>query len=182
MIKKLWQDPVWSTVIASLILTIVGSVIAWATGLLPHIISLLLNLWIWVNADTAIANWLLVLLIFPLLVCIAILILVIRHNIQSNSLTTHPWHTYTTDNFFGACYRWQWSNNDPINLLPYCVQCDAVMTQFDTSNYRFSPISQLICESCGYKGVEIEGNRHDLKRRLLIELDRRVRQKFPIDD
>jgi len=177
MIKALWNDPVWSKVIATVLIgvfTLIGTLLL---GLWPLLISALLGAWNWIISDIKLPLWFFMLL----LGAAGFLFLAIFSNALENYRLKHkdtpPWKDYTSEHFFGARFEWQWShNNTPKNLLPLCLQCDAIMTKYDTSAYMVSPTLQLICENCGYKGVEIEGTETDLNRKILIQVELRMRQ------
>jgi len=175
MVSKVWKDPVWSKVIAVAILALLSFIGTWALDLLPPVTNGLVSAWNWVMTDVAIPMWLLLLLLVPTGLLVVAVSSALLEKVRSNPENMPEWKKYTSDHFFGARYEWQWSRyNEPEHFVPFCTMCDAMMTQFVSPSFM-SPTVQLICESCGHKGVEVEGSRGDLKRKVIINIDRNAR-------
>jgi hypothetical protein len=126
MLKKLWHDPVWSKVIAGIILAFGAVAIAYVLDLGPTIIRSLREWSQVLGASTPVPNWLLVVLALLALPVIIVLIIVLLPAVPilgsaiqvSGAGSASPsWRAYTSDDFIGLHWRWTYFGDGTINTL-----------------------------------------------------------------
>ncbi|WP_417442623.1 hypothetical protein [Idiomarina abyssalis] len=125
--KEVWKDPVWSSVIAGVILTVILSVGQYFFGLLGYI-SIGAG-WVWstFNTKIPIPLWLLIIGIPVLLLLVPV--------ITKLLLDKEPNFTkYTCDHILGIDYSWKWNPPNKFRaeyrfdeLTPRCPTCKSVL-------------------------------------------------------
>src|SRR5690554_995807 len=125
MLKLIWKDPVWSAVIATVIVTAGGAVGTFFLGLWPAIGSWFASLWTLAAQPSQISNWLFwllaVLTIPTLLMLAAIVWTAIRHSPAADSAVAGEWRAYTQDEFLGLRWRWKYFSSGGLeHPTPFC--------------------------------------------------------------
>lgn len=143
MLKKVWSDPVWSKVIAAVIIGTgagVGTYLfAW-----PQILSFVKRGYAYSYATTSVKNWILG----------GLIILSFSFVITLGAMTFLKFargsRGYTVDSFFGLRWRWQYKGeSQPYKLTTFCPHCDFQVFPQDPSASRPSERLFFICENCG---------------------------------
>lgn len=139
---KIWKDPVWSKVIATGLLLILGGLYAWINqiNLIPLIMSLLIY-------EVVIPNWLLLIAVPILISIIPLYKLLIKDS--------EPKFTkYKMDNILGIDWSWEWSkpnyqnNNYTIRALySRCPNCKSSL-QIENNSGQ---LVQCINNDCQWK-------------------------------
>ena len=89
--------------------------------------------------------------------------------------------SYTTDNLYGAKWRWTWIGHDVTNLWCFCPSCDSELVYDDSSCSdilrRSEPRTDFICEHCGHTHVTSikGGNRSYALSAIQREIRRNLR-------
>jgi hypothetical protein len=65
MIMKIWKDPVWSKVIATAIILLIGSVVTYLTGAWPGIVKYFNSAFEFLNLSSPVKNWLIGIVLIP---------------------------------------------------------------------------------------------------------------------
>ncbi len=117
MLKKLWNDPVWSKVIATGILALAGAVwVAYKQNWLPvmwrgitvawHGITVA---WAFLLGTTTVRRWVLgaFMLGTGLFILLLIGVLLIAWQAKKQTQDSPEWRSYTNDNFYGLI-KWVW--------------------------------------------------------------------------
>lgn len=145
MLKSVWKDPVWASVIAAGI-TSVGSYFA---GWWPAIIQFIGTAWAFLFASSVVQNWLIGLvgmLAVPTVVFVLLAVWQISHPAESGRL---DWRSYTEDSFFGLRWRWSYSSIGQIQRLhTFCPHCDFQVFAHDASAYAAVDRIRYHCDSC----------------------------------
>ncbi len=183
--KKIWKDPVWSSVIAGLILTVVLGVGSHFLGFWPYIAKGAIWVWQLITADIPVPLWLLVLGIPALVSCVP---LISRFAPDSEPKFTK----YTHDHILGIDWSWRWAPPNRYrteykfeDLIARCPGCKSVLN-IDDYDHR---LVYCINDSCDwswplsserYPGFHMahRANTIDhsskLNERVVKEIDRRV--------
>lgn len=151
-LTKLWHDPVWSKVIAGIILPIGATAIAYFLNLLSVVKSFAALCIEFALSTTTVSNLVLiavVLLSIPTVIFILFFIW-IKISPPKPKLANLSWrHLYLTDLFFGLRWRWKYSSGDNATIYEvttYCPHCD-YQIYFNKNTIWDSPIS-FYCDSC----------------------------------
>jgi hypothetical protein len=136
MLKKLWNDPVWSRVIASVIFVVGATIVTYFRKTIGRFIKRILE---FIFSTTAVPNWLIGLLCLLSLLAILIICAFIWDRFHPSQTKELAWSKYTSDIFFGLRWRWSYSIYSGIsNLCSFCPDCDYQIYQYDSC-----------CDSCG---------------------------------
>ena len=78
--------------------------------------------------------------------------------------------SYTEDEFYGARWRWAWSEGTVVGLGCFCPTCDAELVV--SQGYAGA---QLVCEVCSNRTFDLGGYYRAATDRIQREIRRRVR-------
>jgi hypothetical protein len=135
MIKQIWNDPVWSKVIAVAIVALAG--IAWASY--RHWWSVI---WLWMakmhaylGGTIPVRRW-----VYGLLLGVAALFVLLligaASTVYSAKKTGHtfapivpvePWRSYVADIFYDIKWQWSYQHGEITRLCTFCPRCDYQM-------------------------------------------------------
>jgi uncharacterized membrane protein YhaH (DUF805 family) len=153
LLKRIWNDPVWSKVIAGGILTILALIASYFLNLWHYIADFLkpatglfVYLWELKSSTTAVTNWLLaVIVIFALCTLFNVIGLAVNR-VRSAEKPEITWQSYREDLFYNIRWRWGYVNNRLADLRSYCANCDYQI--FPKRSDRFDDNIHYDCESC----------------------------------
>jgi hypothetical protein len=150
MLKKLWHDPVWSKVIAGVILAVSATVATYFLHWWPAIGEFISQCFTFAMASSTTPNWLLFVLGLLALPMVILLGAIVREKIFPPQPSSPSWRSYTTDFFFGLRWRWTYGSRGEIyNAHTFCPNCDFQVFARDVSSYRVIDHIAFHCESCG---------------------------------
>jgi len=146
--RAAWTDPVWSKVIAGLILAAGGAVATWLLDLWPAIGRWFSRAGSFLTATSSLPNWALGLLI---LLSASFLFLIIGGLVQSAVASKEPdWRDYRKDSFFGLTWRWNYGLTGTIfGLYCTCSTCDYEVHPSHEYSTRGTPTVGFKCDACG---------------------------------
>lgn len=147
MLKKIWNDPVWSKVIAAGILALIA-VITTYLDWWPNIWTFLSNSLAFIKAYSLVPNWLLAIFGLLAIPTIVLITFFMYSLLKPNSQNTPDWKTYTSDTFFGICWRWQYYNNAMNDMHTFCPHCDFQIFPQNASAYNAVDRIAFHCDSC----------------------------------
>lgn len=148
MLKKIWNDPVWSKVISAAILGAVALASAYFLNWWPTIGTLLATGVTFISASSSIPNWLIGLLALLTIPTIFILAVFCWEAVRPSKQVL-GWEAYTSDVFFGLRWRWQYSRTSQIHSLHcFCPHCDFQVFPLNVSSYAFQDKILFRCDSC----------------------------------
>jgi hypothetical protein len=159
MLKKLWNDPVWSKVIAAAIIALAGGawLAHWQNWWTPieHATRVALGTsWMFLTGTTPVRRW-----IYSLLLVVAGLFVLLLVGLASTLYSTkesvspfvpivrvEDWRSYVTDTFYEIKWRWGYAGGEITHMLAFCPRCDYQMVP-----EGMSLISQISfrCDVCG---------------------------------
>lgn len=172
MIKKVWSDPVWSSVIAAAIIASAS----YFAGFWPHI-------WQFIKAIPSLLARPVVIPVWALLVAIPALVFIVP---LVRSLRTNrgpQFLGYVKDRILDIDWHWRWSAPHIYNshyqiqdLTPRCPDCKAVL---EINDYR-GELVICVNENCSWQwkrqfrhGSRI-GHSSELDSKVRNEIDRRI--------
>lgn len=122
MLKKVWNDPVWSAVLATVIVTVGGAIGTYLFGLWPTITAAISKAFGYLSQSSSIPNWLLLVISISALPTVLFIIALAWHRLRPNDAEqtgeSHAnWRTYTNDTFYGLQWRWNYYGGKVSGLL-----------------------------------------------------------------
>jgi len=166
IILKLWTDPVWSKIIAAII---IFTVPAYYWNLWASIVNYYTFVTSFLAGTTKITNWILILLI---LISALSVIIFIKLLVSSRL----DWKNYTSDSFFGVSWHWKYSSDGSIlNLYSCCSECDYQIFSKNISGYN--SISKLVfhCDCCDSVTDIFDGEQYELESRVKRLIQKNIR-------
>jgi hypothetical protein len=151
-IIKIWHDPVWSKVIATLVLALLAAIGTYFFDWWPIIKPLFKTIIDFVFADTATPNWLLGFLIIPWVV-IFIVIGYLLWNRKPSAQASFSWSNYTRDQILNLKWMWRYNAEGKItDLFSFCPHCDFQIYPRPSQDWiqGFTHLA-FHCENCGQK-------------------------------
>lgn len=175
MIKKLWNDPVWSKVIAGVILTVCATIGAYFLNWLPIIWRCVENIWAFCLSRSVVPNWLFGLLTILALPAIIAAGAFVWAKIFPSQDTKPDWRVYTNDTFFGLRWRWSYFSDGAIsNICSFCPHCDFQVFPYHAGVYRVIERIGFRCDSCGRDLGEFDISYNTLESKV----ERSIQQKL----
>jgi hypothetical protein len=173
MLKSVWKDPVWSAVIAWVIIGVFGTAGTYFFGLWPAISNALTAGWRFLGSTTDVPNWALGIL---LLSCLPTVIRILMASLPSGTDSGLDWHHYTADNFFGLRWRWVYAGNEIVRLNTFCPHCDFQIFPYHAVKYRGLQGARIgfKCDSCHQELGEFEESTASLESKV----ERFIQQKL----
>lgn len=151
MWKTIWKDPVWSSVIATVILATGGMAGMYFLNLWPTIGSYATDLAKSAVGPSEVPNWLFWIAVALAMPTVLFLLALLRNAFRSttNSVTNN-WHSYTEDNFFGLHWRWEYYSGGNIGgVHSFCPHCDFQVFPHQASAYSSLNCIAFHCDGCG---------------------------------
>lgn len=161
MLKKLWNDPVWSAVLATVIVAVGGAIGTYLLGLWPTIAAATSKIFGYLSQSSTIPNWLLLVISISALPTILFIIALVWHRLKpydaEQAGDSHAnWRTYTTDTFYGLRWRWNYYGGKVSGLHTFCPYCDYQVFPMDVSAFRAVDHIAFKCDSCGRNIAEFQ--------------------------
>lgn len=170
LFRRVWSDPVWSKVIASVILVAAPSA-TWYFW--PKLSEWAIRLFTFLAETTEVANWLLYILYTLSFIAVVVPVIFFIMLIRQHKSQPNPIKDYLSDEFLGMTWRWRYSADRGIyGARPFCPYCDFQIYPGDASTYRFIPITSFQCDHCHRLDTTIEGSFSDIEGKVerLIQL------------
>ena len=171
ILKKLWHDPVWSKVIASVILALGMTVTGYFLNWWPTIGG-------FVSSSTLTPNWLLFLLVLLCLPTLIIIGALAWQNVFPSTPHSPSWKNYTTDIFFNLRWRWTYGTNGQIyDTHSFCPYCDFQVYAKDVSSYAVIEHIAFHCDSCGCNLGEFQESIYSLESKIKRFVQQKLRNE-----
>jgi hypothetical protein len=172
MWSKLWNDPVWSKVIAGLILALGATIATYFLDWWPVFGRLASQGYAFALASTPTPHWLLLLLILLALPTVFLTAAIA----WASTFPTPSWRDYTTDIFFGLRWRWRYFSDGGIDEPhTFCPHCDFQVFPQDVSAYRVVDHITFRCDSCGRHLAEFEESFASLENKIKRFIQQKIR-------
>lgn len=176
VVSKAWHDPVWSKVIAAIILAVLGAIGTYFFNLWPPIGSIVAQFFQLLAETTNVPLWLL-----SLLVLLSTLGFAIVCKLIFASADEAPWRQYCSDEFFGILWRWRYGDHGAINEIhSFCPFCDyevfanernpPVLRGFGFTTYR--------CDGCSRELAQLDISHADLLSKVVRLIQQTLRSKW----
>ena len=177
--KKIWNDPVWSRVIAAAIIAAVGAIcVTYRQYWLPSLRGEISAAWAYSTAASPVRHW-----VFGMLVlgCVLFVLLLIgvagtffpekKTGYESLVRITPEWYDYTSDTFFELKWRWSYDGG-AINLNAYCPRCEYQVFPDDTS--AFTGGIKFYCDSCKRNAATIEESWDSIRSKVTRFIQQKI--------
>jgi hypothetical protein len=161
MVKRIWSDPVWSKVIASVIVALIGAVVSYLAGWWPIIMSVLDATCRYLVATTMIRNWMFLIL----LLCAGLFVLTLSGAawiVLTGKKSKEEYKIYKTDRILDLVWRWRYdSSGEIISLGAFCPKCDMQLAPQSVPDGQGNAKIVYLCDDCGdaakvFPGILIE--------------------------
>lgn len=147
MLKKLWNDPVWSKVIAAVILAVAALLGTYFLNWWSTISRKVIDAYNFALSPTPLSNW--GIGVLSLLATSTIIGLLARIWQKIFPPSSH-WQNYITDTFFALRWRWRYFEDGQIcDVHTYCPHCDFEVYEDVSSAYRTVDRVAFRCDRCG---------------------------------
>lgn len=174
VVKRIWNDPVWSKVIAAAVIGAAAIVGSYLLGWWPIIKDFFQSIISFALSRSSIPNWVLCILLFSI-ICWLVFIVVRVWQALLTETGIQDWDTYVSDNFFGIRWRWRYGQDyDVRHLLPFCPVCDL---QVHPHEIMVFPGARSIyrCDRCNQLLAQIDMSWDELQDRVVREIHRKIR-------
>ena len=175
MWEKLWKDPVWSKVIATGIIAALGGLGAYFLGYWPVVSRVLSAGWNFLFASSNIPNWFIAILVLCAAPSVILLAALVRHVVGGEGPSTPNWTSYKNDEFFGLCWRWDYSGGSIVRLHAFCPMCDYQVFARNASGYDFIDKISFSCDSCHNNLAEFAESQTHLESKIERFIQQKVR-------
>jgi len=147
--RNAWKDPVWSAVIAAGILASASAAVTYVLNLWPLLGKLVLGAYDFTLGVSALANWLIGLLVLFSMPTIIVLFALFWRYVKPKQPKTPDWRHYTYDHFFGLRWRWRYLSDGSISQLhTFCPRCDYQIFPHNVSAFSVIDHIAFHCDSC----------------------------------
>ncbi len=148
MLKVIWNDPVWSKVIAAGILALVAALTTYLLNWWPKIGGYISNSCMIIKSYSVVPNWLLGILGLLAIPTILLIIALIYSLLNPTPQKTPDWKTYTNDTLFEIRWRWKYFNNAISDMHTFCPHCDFQIYPQNASGFNAIDRITFYCDSC----------------------------------
>lgn len=172
ILKKLWNDPVWSKVIAGAIPAGGISLATYFLNWWPAIGYFARNTYDYALSRTPLPNW----LIGVLGLLSAHTIIALLATIWQKVFPSQPWRKYTTDKFLGLRWEWKYFSDGEIDdLRAFCPKCDFQLGIEDTNEYSY--LCEIRCDNCGQDLSKFNNTYLDLEKKVIRLIEQKIRNR-----
>jgi len=145
MLKRIWKDPVWASVIA----TSIGGLASYFAGWWPAIVQAVKEVWIFLGATSSISHWFVVALALLALPTLVVGVMLAWQLVRPTPVSNPDWHAYTEDHFFGLRWRWRYFDGGNIrDIHTFCPRCDFQVFPQNASPWDAVERIRFRCDSC----------------------------------
>ena len=179
IVKKLWNDPVWSRVIAGVILAVGASTGAYFLNWWPIIGGFTKRGYNFIFVTTNVPNWLLGILGIVCLPTIFIVLALAWEQISPKKQNTESgWRSYKSDIYFGLRWRWKYFQDGSIHdVFTFCPYCDFQVFPYNTSSYRIIDRIGYHCDSCGRDLGQLDESQDSLEDKVIRLIQQKLRNE-----
>ena len=176
--KNVWNDPVWSKVIAGAMLAAAAGVGSYLLNWWPSIGQWLFHAWTSLAQVTPIPRWLVLLLILfavpvILLAAFGVWYWTFRSGEKNQAA---DWRCYTNDSFFGLRWRWRYvTGGTPVDITCFCPRCDYQVYPENSGPFRRFEEIRFRCDSCGSKLGEFQESYQSLENKVVRFIQQKLR-------
>lgn len=170
MVKKLWHDPVWSAVIAGLIVTGTLALLTYFLNLWPPIWEFLKNGFYFFLASSEIPHWVVGLLVLFSLPTFFLFFILLKKDKGPD------WRSYREDIFLNLKWRWNYEKDGYIYpLCPFCLYCDFQIIPKNTSAYIAVDRIAFECDNCQHQFGEYQESIESIENKVKRSIQQKLR-------
>jgi len=172
ILKKIWNDPVWSKVISVAIIALVTQYFFQWWQFLVQLVKGAVTFFL---QTTQVPNWLISLMLVCSIVVLAVIIIAIYQSRQP--ATGLSWQlNYKEDVFFNVLWRWNYANSGrPENIHTFCPKCDFQIYHKNVSGYRSIDHIAFQCEVCNAQLADFDESYEHLENKVIRLLQLKIR-------
>jgi hypothetical protein len=177
VLKKVWNDPVGSKLIAAAIIAAVGGWVAyhWSNVWLPALQRVAAAAWAFLLAKSLLSHWAVGLLLLGDVLFLVLLAWVVLIATQAGKEKPPEYLSYTSDNFYGLKWVWKYEGMVPRILAALC-SCGFQVNPDDNSIFASS--LRFHCENCR-RTIPVEGHSWgSLQDAVMRHIQLRLRQRY----
>jgi hypothetical protein len=177
MIKKLWSDPVWSKVIAGVILAIGATVVSYFLNWWPTIGRFVSEVYAFAFSTTSVPNWFIALMVILSIPTFIIAIVLAKEKIWLETKNSESgWRSYKSDIYIKLRWRWKYFDDGGIyDLVSFCSHCDFQVFAQNASAYRVVDRIGFHCDSCDRTLNEIDESIDSLENKIKRFIQQKLR-------
>lgn len=176
ILKNLWHDPVWSKVIAGVILALGATVATYFLDWWPAIGGFVSSSIAFALSSMLTPNWLLLLLALLSLPTLIIIGALAWQSVFPSKARSPSWQDYTADIFCGLRWRWTYGTGGRIyDAHTFCPHCDFQVYAKDVSSYRVIDHIAFHCDSCGRNLGEFQESLNSLESKVKRFVQQKLR-------
>lgn len=176
IVKRVWSDPVWSKVIATLIIAAAAAAGSYFLDWWPTIGGALTEAYRFLQASTTLPNWALILGGISSLPSVLLVGALLRHWLWDSDSQSPSWQSYVSDIYFDLRWRWKYLDDGNIyDVHTFCPHCDYQVFAGHVSPYRMIDHIGFKCDSCGRKLAEFQDSYESLENKTKRFIQQKLR-------
>jgi len=171
-IKKIWHDPVWSKVIAGVLLAAGGMIVAYLAGWWPSIGNFFGTVATFAVRRSSVPIWILALLVIAAAMLVVVTGFIVWRILYAAAL---DWRSYVSDEIFGIRWRWKYDSGGNIyDLQSFCPACDyqTFASWVDPFIPRFI---KYVCDDCGRELGQFDGTETEYQDLVVRKIHQKIR-------
>lgn len=176
-LKQMWADPVWSKVIAGVILATGGIAISYFMNWWPAIGANANSALNFVGQTSPVPNWLIGLGgICSSLVLFVLAVVIWQLVFSKQEESQNTWRSYVTDIFFDLRWHWRYGSDGGIyNLYSCCKTCDYQVHPENSSGY--AAVTRLVfrCDVCRREVGPFEEEPFEIESKVRRHIQQKLR-------
>jgi hypothetical protein len=170
-VKKVWNDPVGSKVIATGVCALLAAAGAWWWH---DVVNATIALWNYVTADIVVPRWVAGVVSLWALLTTGLLV-ALRIEAVAEAKSPNDWRSYRTDEFFGLRWRWKlFDNGRPYDICVFCPACDYQLNPEHDNPYYAVDAIRFQCH-CGHAPWRYQESWDSLESRVTRTIQQRLR-------
>lgn len=169
MFGKIWRDPVVSSVIGSLIVSLITVLGAYFLGCWPVIKSFFIGVYLYLISPLSVPRWWFSISSIITLFLPTLMVFFFLKTKRRNSALS--WKNYKKDNFWSVEWHWKYYVDSIEQISPLCPLCKYQLIY--ENSYTYNKKTIFTCENCGYS-TEISGSFDNIKSRVIRKIQQKI--------
>jgi hypothetical protein len=175
LIKKIWHDPVWSKVVATIFVGIAGYLL----DLLEILIQTGKSVFAWLIRSSEISNWIFLITLLCTFIVITFLLVTIWQSLRLNVASDDWKKHYCEDVLNDVLWRWSYLYSGQIDKLhSFCPECDFQVYESSGGAFNAVPHTIIKCDnpSCSKNILcDFQGDSDEFKSFILRSIQQKIR-------
>ncbi|HCM1428130.1 TPA: hypothetical protein N2909_004436 [Vibrio parahaemolyticus] len=171
MFGKVWKDPVFSTVLGGLIISVITALSTYFLGYWSDTKKLLADSYLYLLSPSNVPVWWVV--ITSIVTALVVLLILIRLLIgRKVEVESNSWDNYREDVFWGVEWHWSYWGGHIQNLRSLCPKCKYEMAAERYFGYRTVTYE---CDDCGYAANLKGESEYDIEHKVRLKVQQKLR-------